>query len=266
MAEDKSMTTIQGDHIRRPHDLAEGGLAALAPPASSAYFLDVDGTLLDIKPHPGDVVADPALQELLMALQEKAGGAVALISGRTIQDIDRIFAPLRLPAAGTHGAMLRFDDGSTADAQSAPLQAVSGTVEAFVAAHPGLLFENKGAALTIHFRQRPELRPEVLALLSQCAIESDFVVLEGKMVAELKLVEFNKGTAIGTFMGLSPFSGRKPVFVGDDVTDEYGFDIVNKMDGLSIRVDRVEHPTKAHFRLVEPAALRAQLMTLLTAF
>jgi trehalose 6-phosphate phosphatase len=260
------MTAIQDDDIRRPQVLAEGALATLTPAASSAYFLDVDGTLLDIKPHPGDVVADPALQELLIALHKRAGGALALVSGRTIEDIDRIFSPLLLPAAGTHGAMLRFGDGSTADVQSAPVQAVSGAVEAFVAAHPGLLFENKGAALTIHFRQKPELRPEVLAFLSSCLIESDLVVLEGKMVAELKLAEFNKGTAIGTFMGLPPFAGRRPVFVGDDVTDEYGFDIVNKMDGLSIRVDRAEHPTKAQFRVVEPAALRAQLKVILSAF
>lgn len=260
------MTTIQEDDIQRPHDLAEGALATLAPPATSAFFLDVDGTLLDIKPHPGDVVADPALQELLIALQKRAGGALAVISGRTIEDIDRIFAPLQLPAAGTHGAMLRFGDGSMAEVQGAPLRAASGIVEAFVAAHPGLLFEDKGAALTVHFRQNPELRSEVLALLSSCAATSDLAVLEGKMVAELKLADFNKGTAIGTFMGLVPFCGRKPVFVGDDVTDEFGFDIVNKMDGLSIRVDRVEHSTKARFRLVEPAALRAQLMAILSAF
>jgi trehalose 6-phosphate phosphatase len=260
------MTISLDDNTRLPPDLAEGALATLAPPASSAYFLDVDGTLLDIKPHPGDVIADPALQELLTALQKKAGGALALISGRTIDDIDRIFAPLRLPAAGTHGAMLRFGDGSTAEVQGAPLRGASTIIEAFVAAHPELLFEDKGAALTIHFRQNPELRSEVLALLSSCAVANDLVVLEGKMVAELKLAEFNKGTAIGTFMGLAPFSGRKPVFVGDDLTDEYGFDIVNKMDGLSIRVDRADHATKAHFRLVEPAALRAQLMALLSAF
>jgi trehalose 6-phosphate phosphatase len=260
------MTARQEDNIRHPHDLAEGALATLAPPASSAYFLDVDGTLLDIKPHPGDVVADPALQELLIALQKRAGGALAVISGRTIEDIDRIFSPLCLPAAGTHGAMLRFSDGSMAEVQGAPLRGASAVIEAFVAAHPGLLFEDKGAALTIHFRQNPELRPDVLALLSSCAAASDLVVLEGKMVAELKLAEFNKGTAIGTFMGLAPFVGRKPVFVGDDVTDEYGFDIVNKMDGLSIRVDRVDHTTRAHFRLVEPAALRAQLTSLLSLF
>jgi trehalose 6-phosphate phosphatase len=260
------MMTIREDDIGQPQDLAEGALALLAPPATSAYFLDVDGTLLDIKPHPGDVVADPALLDLLIALQKRAGGALALISGRTIEDIDRIFAPLRLPAAGTHGAMLRFSDGSMAEVQDASLRAASAIVAAFVAAHPGLLFEDKGAALTVHFRENPELRPEVLALLSSCTAVGGLAVMEGKMVAELKPVGFNKGTAIGTFMGLAPFKNRGPVFFGDDVTDECGFDAVNRMGGLSIRVDRAEHTTKARFRLVEPAALRAQLKTLLSAF
>ncbi len=251
------------DDMTLPRSLAEGALAAMAPPATSAYFLDVDGTLLDIKPHPGDVIADPALQDLLIALHARAGGALALISGRTVDDLDRIFAPLRLPAAGTHGAVLRFGDGSIVEAHGEHLRAASKAVSDYVASHPGLLFEDKGAALTVHFRQNPELRDEVLALLSGCASDDHLMVLEGKMVAELKLAQFNKGTAVGTFMGQSPFSGRKPIFVGDDVTDEYGFDIVNKMDGLSIRVDSVERATKASYRLVEPAVLRAQLASLL---
>jgi trehalose 6-phosphate phosphatase len=261
--EEESMTKTPDNDTGLPISLADGALASLAPPASSAYFLDVDGTLLDIRPQPGDVIADPALQQLLLALHDKAGGALALVSGRTIEDLDRIFAPLRLPAAGTHGAKLRFGDGTTIEAQGELLRAASGIIEAFVVTHPGLLFEDKGAALTVHFRHAPELRSEVLALLSSCTIENDLVVLEGKMVAELKLAQFNKGTAVGTFMNLAAFSKRRPVFIGDDVTDEYGFDIVNKMSGLSIRIDRAaNNVSKAHYRLGEPAALRAQLEVL----
>jgi trehalose 6-phosphate phosphatase len=262
--EEESMTTTPDGDTGLPMPLADGELAVLAPPATSAYFLDVDGTLLDIRPHPGDVIADPALQELLLALHDKAGGALALVSGRTIEDLDRIFSPLRLPAAGTHGAKLRFGDGSTVEAQGELLRAASGIIEAFVATHPGLLFEDKGAALTVHFRHAPDLRSEVLSLLASCTIENDLVVLEGKMVAELKLAKFNKGTAVGTFMNLSTFRDRKPVFIGDDVTDEYGFDIVNRMGGLSIRIDRAGNATKASYRLIEPAVLRAQLTKLLS--
>jgi len=260
------MTKMLDNKTDLPRDLADGALAALAPVESSAYFLDVDGTLLDIKPRPGDVVADPALQELLIALHDKTGGALALVSGRTIEDLDRIFNPLRLPAAGTHGAMLRFGDGSIAEVHGERLRPASSVIQTFVAEHPGLLFEDKGAALTVHFRHSPELRNEVLALLASCVSGDDLAVLEGKMVAELKLSHFNKGTAIGTFMGQPPFFGRKPVFVGDDVTDEYGFESVNKMNGLSIRIDRADHATKAHFRLADPAALRAELMTVLSPF
>ncbi len=259
------MTKTTDDQPNLPLALTDGALATLAPASSSAYFFDVDGTLLDIKSQPGDVVADPALRDILTTLQDKVGGALALVSGRTIQDIDRIFAPLRFAAAGTHGAMLRFSDGLMAGVTSEPFREVSGLIEAFVAANPGLLFENKGAALTVHFRHAPEMRPAVLALLADCIQENNFVILEGKMVAELKLAQFNKGTALESFMERAPFLGRKPVFVGDDVTDEYGFAYVNKMDGLSIRVDRTESATNARFRLLDPAALRAQLTAILSA-
>jgi len=249
--------------LRQPELLSKAGILSLAPAESSAYFLDVDGTLLDIKPHPGDVIADAELKDLLVGLSERTGGAVALVSGRTIEDIDRIFAPLSLPAAGTHGAVIRLQDGSVSGAEGAALRAASHVLEAYVQQHQGLLFEDKGAALTIHFRHKPELREDVLALLADCAAGKDLSVLEGKMVAELKLTHFNKGTAIETFMSQAPFIGRKPVFIGDDITDEYGFVAVNQLDGCSIRVDRIGALTKAAYRLIEPCDVRAQLAQLL---
>jgi len=249
--------------LRQPELLSEAGILSLAPAESSAYFLDVDGTLLDIKSHPGDVIADSELKDLLTRLSEKTGGAVALITGRTIEDVDRIFAPLSLPVAGTHGAVIRLNDGSLSGAEGDALRAASHVLEAFVQQHPGLMFEDKGAALTIHFRHKPELRSDVLALLEECAAGKDLAVLEGKMVAELKLTHFNKGTAIETFMSQAPFIGRKPVFIGDDITDEYGFVAVNKLDGFSIRVDRIGALTKAAYRLIEPCDVRAQLAQLL---
>ncbi len=169
-----------------------------------------------------------------------------------------LFAPLRLPAVGVHGAMMRFGDGSGFEVEGKGLREASHAIETFVAAHPGLLFEDKGASLTVHFRHLPELRAQVLAQLKSWASD-EFLVLEGKMVAELKLAHFNKGTAIGTFMGRQPFSSRRPIFIGDDITDEYGFDTINKLDGISIRVGRAEEVTKARYRLSEPAAVRAQL-------
>jgi trehalose 6-phosphate phosphatase len=251
------------DDVRQPELLSDAAMRSLAPAASCAYFLDVDGTLLDIKPHPDDVIADPELCKLLVALRDKAGGALALVSGRTLSDIDRIFSPFIFPAAGTHGATIRFEDGSLLNTSGDALRTASRVLEAFVAQHSGLLFEDKGPALTVHFRQNPELRMEVLALLAECAAGKDLVVLEGKMVAELKLTQFNKGTAVQAFMAQPQFKGRRPVFIGDDVTDEYGFDAVNRLKGFAIRVDRIGSMTKAAYRLMSPSDVRAQLGSLL---
>lgn len=242
--------------------LPPGALARLAPPQSSAYFLDVDGTLLEIRPRPEDVAADAFLRALLQDVAERAGAALALVSGRKIDDLDRIFEPLVLPAAGLHGAEIRFVDGSRTFAQGGAMDAARPRLRAFAERHPGLMLEDKGATLALHFRQRPELADEVLTILESVADVPGLAVQPGKMVAELKQSDHTKATAVEALLASAPFAGRTPVFIGDDLTDESGFVFVNARGGVSIRVGAIETTTAARFRLSEPAELRAELAAL----
>ncbi|HYP57188.1 MAG TPA: trehalose-phosphatase [Beijerinckia sp.] len=254
---------LDGVSGSKPAALEKGALAQIASISLCAFFLDVDGTLLDIKPRPGDVVADAELQILLTNFRKAAGGALALVSGRMIHDLDRIFAPLIFPAAGLHGAEIRFADGARIFAKSDAMDAARPDVRQFVSRHPGLMLEDKGATLAIHFRQRPELASEVLAFLSEFGPARDLAVQEGKMVAELKQVQFDKGTALACLLAQPPFYGRKPIFIGDDLTDEAGFEFVNAAGGISIRIGTPEFLTKAQHCLESSSDLRAQLIALL---
>ena len=236
-----------------------GDLARIAPLSSCAYFLDADGTLLDIMPRPEDVVADETLRTLLAALALAARGALALVSGRAIEDIDRIFSPLIFPASGLHGAEIRFPNGSRCSPADGAMDTVRQPLEDFMAAHPGLRLEDKGAALAIHFRQRPKLASDVLEFLKSLAQKSGLAVQEGKMVAELKQARHDKGSGIAALLANPPFLGRKPVFIGDDLTDESGFLFVNAQGGVSVRVGPVGTTTNARYRLRDPASVRAEL-------
>jgi trehalose 6-phosphate phosphatase len=241
--------------------LPPGRLAALAPAQESAFFLDVDGTLLEIKPRPEDVVADEVLTRLLKGLQEKAGGALALVSGRRIDDVDRIFSPLKFACAGLHGAEMRFPDGSfvrlEADGSEALARARSQCKD-FIAENPGARLEDKGAALALHFRERPDLEGKVLAF-AQSLAGGGFAVQEGKMVAELKDARASKGNAIKLFLSQPPFAGRRPVFIGDDVTDESGFQLVNVLGGVSVRVGSAGAATTARYFFRDVAETRREL-------
>ncbi|MDQ6702044.1 MAG: trehalose-phosphatase [Pseudomonadota bacterium] len=240
--------------------LQPGDLTRIAPLSSCAYFLDVDGTLLDIKPRPEDVVADATLRTLLAGLARAAHGALGLVSGRAIKDIDRIFAPLVFPASGLHGAEIRFLDGSRGSSPSGgAMDCVRRPLADFVAAHPGLRLEDKGAALAVHFRQTPELGGEILEFLSALAQKSGLAVQQGKMVAELKQAHHDKGKGIAALLANPLFSGRKPVFIGDDLTDESGFLFVNARGGVSVRVGPAGIASDAHYRLPDPASVRAEL-------
>jgi trehalose 6-phosphate phosphatase len=234
-------------------------LVAIAPPATSAYFFDVDGTLLELRRRPEEVVADEHLRGLLTRLQTLAGGAVALVSGRSIADLDRIFDPLTLPAAGLHGADIRFPGGSRQTARADLMDEVRPLVAAFAASHDGIWLEDKGATLAIHFRERPELAGDVLAFLSHFQQGRDLAVQEGKMVVELKSAAHDKGTAIKTLLARQPFEGRRPVFVGDDLTDEHGFAEVQRSGGVAIRIGVPDVPTVARLHMPDPAYLRERL-------
>ena len=225
----------------------------------AACFLDVDGTLLGFKDHPDDVVADATLRDLLVRLQTATGGAVALVSGRTIADLDRIMSPLVLPAGGTHGAELRFPDGRRNLRADAPLDAVRHALAPFIARHTGLMLEDKGAALAVHYRHAPNLRAGVAAFLD-AVVPAGLMIQHGKMVAEVKSRSSSKASAISIFMDLPPFAGRTPIFIGDDLTDEHGFEAVNARGGVSIKVG--DGPTFARRRLDDPAAVRVFLAEL----
>jgi trehalose 6-phosphate phosphatase len=241
-----------------------GDLARIAPVSSCAYFLDADGTLLDIKPRPEDVVADDGLRELLAELAFAARGALALVSGRAIKDIDRIFAPLIFPVSGLHGAEIRYPDRSRRGSpHDGAMDGVRQPLAGFVGARPGLRLEDKGAALAIHFRQTPELGDEVLAFLGLLAQQTGLAVQEGKMVAELKEASHDKGKGIAALLARPPFLGRKPVFIGDDLTDESGFVFVNTQGGVSVRVGPAGIASDARYRLQDPASVRAELHRLL---
>lgn len=205
-----------------------------------AMFLDVDGTLVDIESHPDEVRATPQLRQALADAARALGGALALVSGRSIASVDRIFAPLCLPAAGLHGLERRDADGRVhyPAGYAERIAAARAELVDFVQSGPGLLLEDKGAALALHYRNAPDLASACVAHMERArrAAGADFHVQQGKMVLELKPSGQDKGTAIAAFMQEPPFSGRTPVFVGDDLTDEDGFRMVNSLGGLSIRV------------------------------
>lgn len=213
------------------------------PPAdfgrdSPALFLDVDGTLVDIRSHPGDVRADAALIELLVDLAGRLDGALSLISGRSISEIDRIFAPARFPSAGSHGAELRLQGEDIVFAQTRFPGDILQRARSFAAEHDGLLVEKKSAGLALHYRRAPELETACRELVAGFMHElgPEFRLIDGKMVLEIAPRNHHKGEAIREMLQHSPFRGRRPVFVGDDVTDEDGFGIVNDLGGLSIRI------------------------------
>ena len=231
-------------------------------PARTALFLDVDGTLLGFKERPQDVVADDELRTVLATLRHAAEGALALISGRMVDDLDRIMEPLVLAAGGTHGADMRWPNGRREAVDAAALAQVRPLARAFVEAREGLVLEDKGAAFAVHFRSVPMREDEVGRFLEDAVAGSDLMVQHGKMVAEVKSNRSSKGSAISTFMKTEPFAGRRPLFIGDDLTDEHGFASVNALGGVSIKVGHEDEPTIAHHRLAGVPEVRSFLNTL----
>jgi trehalose 6-phosphate phosphatase len=233
------------------------------PPLPSlqwCLFLDVDGTLIELTESPLETHADPALKALLGDVAERLGGAVALVSGRSIEYLDALFSPLRLAAAGLHGVERRKASGDMHGASFVDTQLDRARValEAVVIAHPGTLLEDKGRTIAVHFRMAPQSESMVLEAVRAVAAQlgSNYHIQGGNMMLEIKPRGFSKASAIKAFLHEPPFSGRKPVFVGDDLTDQDGFKSVEDQGGISIAVgDRVH----GQFRLENPAAVRAWL-------
>lgn len=228
----------------------------------TALFLDVDGTLLEIAPAPDAVIVPRELNLLLRGLHTGLGGAVALVTGRSLSDLDALFAPLRLPAAGQHGAELRRrgDMPSAALTRDARLDAFAERMRAFAGARPGLLVEDKGLSIAIHYRRAPQYGEEVHHLAASLIIESgaDIELMQLRMAVELKPRAISKRSAVAWFMREPPFRGRVPVFVGDDRTDEDGFAAALELGGHAVRVGR-EGSSIAPTRIATPHAVREWL-------
>ncbi len=209
-----------------------------------AILLDIDGTLLDIAPTPAEVRVPSTLRRTLATLQKCTGGALALVSGRSLRDIDRIFSPLHLSAVGGHGAEIRVLPERDTDRQrTVPLDKKLRRRFADIAeSGDGIIVEDKGYSLALHYRLAPERKRAVEdAVAAICAdLPAAFVeVLPGKAVLEIKKIGFDKGTAIQYLMSLPPFAGRRPIFVGDDTTDEAAFAVLPEFNGIAISVGRM---------------------------
>lgn len=225
---------------------------------SCALFLDFDGTMVDLAPQPSAVHVPQPLLAVLRELHVYLEGAVAVISGRPITQIDAFLRPLQLPVAGVHGAERRGSDGQLHLLHTHPLDHVEEAACALAAEHPGLLVENKRGSLALHYRQRPELETLCLQTMQEAVDESPgLTLLRGKMVAEAKPGGASKGRAIEDFLAEAPFAGRTPVFVGDDLTDEVGFSTVQRLGGIGVKVG--EGPSVAWSRVPDPTALRREL-------
>ncbi len=215
-----------------------------------ALFLDVDGTLLEFADRPASVAPKDGLTDILLGLEVTLGGAIALISGRTIEELDRIFYPIRLPAGGQHGLERRDAKGRLHSAPPAyALEGIRSSLKAFADQNHGSLLEDKGASLALHYRMAPSLRVAAEELIVQLIVDrNDLHYLAGNMVFEIKPRSVNKGVAITRFLDEPPFTGRMPIFLGDDVTDEDGFRVVNGAGGTSIQIGRAAKSV-AQYRL-----------------
>jgi trehalose 6-phosphate phosphatase len=232
-------------------------------PAASALFLDIDGTLLDIADSPDRVVVPPSLGRDLARASVALGGALALVSGRSITSIDRLFEPLRLPAAGQHGLELRYAaDDPVIVARRVDLGALRQRLMP-VTGIAGIEIEDKGESLAIHYRRARidglRLRRWIADVLA--CVDTEMEIIRGRRVLEIKLAGVSKATAVDGFMERPPFRGRRPVFVGDDKTDEDGFKATTARGGLAIQVGPGRSALSA-LRVESPAAVRRWLATL----
>ncbi|MDR7093272.1 trehalose-phosphatase [Hydrogenophaga laconesensis] len=225
----------------------------------TALFLDFDGTLADLAGRPDAVQIHPELRTLLDRLHARLDGALALVTGRSREDLEPMLAsPWPWPAAFEHGAVRLSPRGGSASARPGGLARAIAAAEQLVAGHGGLLLERKQTSMALHYRQAPMLEALCMSTLQQAiANEPGLQLLRGKAVVEVKSARVSKGAAIEAFMQEVPFAGRTPVFAGDDVTDEAGFEVVQRLGGEGIKVGN--GPTHARHRCPDPQALRAWL-------
>lgn len=226
-----------------------------------ALFLDVDGTLLDFADDPRAVVADAPLRRLLQELHDALDGALALVSGRTLAELDRLFAYPAWALVGLHGLDVRLADRSCRRFEVAATDQarMRDAVQALAAGFAGVRVESKGSTVALHCRRVPGQFPALLAAAGTVADGlPGYEVQPGNLVVEFKPAGMDKGRAVGELLRTAPFAGRRPVYVGDDLTDEHAFADVNDAGGLSVRVG-LREPTAARHTLADPAAVERWL-------
>lgn len=204
-----------------------------------ALFFDFDGTLVEIVQHPELAQLAPATRETLKRIHNLPSSALAIVTGRDIDDVDRFLGPLRLPVAGAHGMKRRASDGSlrSRPVDDAAISQLHDALGPFVASNEGLHLERKFGSVALHYRARPELEQQAVeAMIGAMRELEEFQVQRGKMVIEARTNGAGKGEAIADFLAEAPFAGRLPLFAGDDVTDEDAFEIVNARGGITVKV------------------------------
>jgi trehalose 6-phosphate phosphatase len=220
--------------------------------SETAILLDIDGTLLDLMPTPREVWVPPGLTKTLNRLVERTGGALALVSGRSLNDIDLIFAPDVFAAVGGHGAEMRIElDSDSVAAHAPPMdKELKRRLAAIAKLSPGILLEDKGYSLALHYRLAPQAEKaiyEAVSLIRADLPNAPIEVLPGKYVCEIKHSGFTKASGVLELMTREPFKGRRPLFIGDDVTDETVFAIMPDFDGLAFSVGRRAMGVSGHF-------------------
>jgi trehalose 6-phosphate phosphatase len=234
-------------------------LPFLAP--NAALFLDIDGTLLDFVPRPEEARVPPSLLATIDTLRRALGSALAVVTGRALADVDRLFAPLRLAAAGQHGAEARFAPDSDTQIFAAPvhdLATVLAAMQPHLATHPAIRAEAKGLSIAFHYRGAERDAPRLRAALEEAVAPrgTALQLLDGYLCFDVRPRSEHKGKVVERFLASPPFSGRVPVYVGDAETDEDGFVAALSKGGRAIRVVNQPRATHATELLASPAELR----------
>jgi trehalose 6-phosphate phosphatase len=227
--------------------------------AGSALFLDFDGTLVEIAATPDAVVVEPQLPGLLLALRDRLNGALAIVTGRALADVDHFLPGLELDACGMHGLQRRVAGEVSFPDDLADLSPSIDRLRTQLAGFPGLIIEDKRIGVAVHWRTAPEAEGEARAAIDALATElgAAYKIQEGKAVREVVPVRAGKGEGIRALMGTTRYAGRRPIFVGDDKTDEHGFAAVNELGGLTVKIGPGD--TLARYRLSSPSDFRRSM-------
>lgn len=226
-----------------------------------ALLLDIDGTILDIAPSPAQVWVPTELRRTLTRLVDLTQGAVALVSGRSINDIDLVFSPLQLATIGVHGAEMRVRADAEIQSRIAPLsKTLKRRLATIAELGPGILVEDKGYSLALHYRLAPQTGPAILDAVNKICSDASRALVEvlpGKLVVDVKPAAINKGNAVSELMQFAPFAGRCPIFIGDDTTDLPVFDVIPKFGGRAYSVGGIAADVAGHFD--RPESVRSWL-------